>query len=223
MIKKILTVFNRKIKLTKMSLKTLLVVFGFLGLLQRLFYFQLDNFFGVKTLDILFIVLIVLAIILLILTIIKAAKKQFKPLCIFIFIITTLHFKPFEYIIGWTQFKFNNNDREKITANLKNGIYNDIPIKQPYPQYGIWIEDHNPRFQIFKDSTLQMVFLWQGHIRTHEEYCGVLYISDIKQIDSNVVNDFLGREFHKKYLGDNWYYVDCYINRTPFPSTSSLR
>jgi hypothetical protein len=62
-----------------------------------------------------------------------------------------------------------------------------------------------------------MLFLWQGYIRTQEEYCGQLYLSDDKQIDNNKVSEFLGREYRLKYLGNNWYWVDCYIDRTPNP------
>ena len=165
--------------------------------------------------DILFIVLLVSAIILFILTIIKATKKDFKPLLIYVFIIATLYFISFEYLVGWTNFKFNNSDRNEIVANLKNGIYKDLLFKEQYPQYGAWIENHKPRFKIFKDTTLQMVFIWQGNIRTQEEYCGQFYISDKKQIDDKRIYEFLGREFRKKYLGDNWYWIDCYIDRTP--------
>jgi hypothetical protein len=89
--------------------------------------------------------------------------------------------------------------------------------KQEYPQYGTWIENRKPRFKIYKDSTLKMLFLWQGYIRTHEEYCGLLYLSDTKQIENNKVYDFLGRDFRKKHLGENWYWVDCFVDRTPGP------
>ena len=147
----------------------------------------------------------------------KAIKKEFKPILIFITIITILYFVPFEYLIGWTKFKFNESERIELVRNLKNGIYDSLIGSQEYPQYGIWIENHDPRFQVFKDSTLQMLFLWQGYIGDHEEFCGQLYISDTKQIDDNRVGDFLGREYRKKHLGNNWYWVDCYVIRKPGP------
>lgn len=203
--------------MTKLPLKRLILIFGLLALALKLFYFQLDRLFGVKILDVVLIILLVSSLTLLILTIIKATRRDFKPFLIFIFIISTLYFVSFEYLIGWTQFKFNDSERNGLVSNLKNGIYDSVLDKQEYPQYGAWIESHNPRFKIYKDSTLQMLFRWQGHIRTQEEYCGQLYLSDVKQIDNIRVGEFLGREYRKKYLGNNWYWVDCFVDRTPGP------
>jgi DMSO/TMAO reductase YedYZ heme-binding membrane subunit len=68
--------------MTKLPLKTFLLIFGLLTLIVRLFYFQIDNNFGVKPLDISIIFLLISGLILLILTIITATKKDFKPLII---------------------------------------------------------------------------------------------------------------------------------------------
>jgi hypothetical protein len=43
---------------------------------------------------------------------------------------------------------------------------------------------------------------------------GHLNMSDKSRIQNKIAYQFLGREFHKKYLRDNWYWVDCYVDWT---------
>ena len=135
----------------------------------------------------------------------------------FILIVTIFLIFPFEYSIGWAQFQFSKSSREEKVAKLKQGSYDSVLLKLDYPQYGTWIAQGNQRFKIFKDSSLQLVFFWQGNIRSYEEYCGILYVSDNSKITDKRVYEFLGREFRKKSIGINWYWVDCFIDRTPAP------
>ncbi len=203
--------------LNKISIKILLIIFSVALLIIRFFYFQLDKVFGVLVLDIFGLTLLAFTVLLLVLTVRQAIKKKFKSIIIFVVIVALFLFFPFEYLIGWTQFQFNNGSRKEKVTSLKKGSYDSILSKLDYPKYGAWIENQNPRFKIFKDSSLQLVFIWQGYIRTHEEYCGMLYISDNSQISDKRIYDFLGREFRKTSLGSNWYWVDCFIDRTPAP------
>ena len=201
----------------KIRLKYIIGIFGLFTLLIRLFYFQLDELFGVRFLNFALIVILVSSLSLLILTIIKAIRKEFKPLLSLLIVISTIYFVPFEFLVGWTQFKSNTKERDELVNSLKNGTYDSEFQNPEYRQYGAWIENHKPRYKVYKDDNIQMIFCWQGHIRTHEEYCGQLYLSDIKQIENVIVGEFLGREYRKKYLGNNWFWVDCFIERTPGP------
>jgi hypothetical protein len=148
----------------------------------------------------------------------KAIKKHFFPLLIFFAMIILIWFIiPFEYINGWIQYKLDIRERNYIINDLNSGKYDSIIAKNSRRKYPTWIVNDNMRFKLFKDTSLQMIFIWQGNIRTFEgDYCGSLYISDTSKNTDERVNDFIQKDIHKKYLGDNWYWIDYYEDIQPF-------
>lgn len=201
----------------KLTIKTPLVIYGIIALILRLFYFQLDSFLRVKVVDTLYTIILFSTIFFFCMTVSKAIFKEFKPLLMFTAIFVILYCVPYEFINGWIQFKFNSNNRMELVSKLKTGAFDSLLSKRTFLDQGGRFDSYNPRYRVFKDNTLQMIFLWQGNIRNEEEYCGQLYVSDTNQIDSRRVAELFGSDFHKKYLGDNWYWVDSNIDRTPAP------
>jgi hypothetical protein len=122
------------------KLKTLIVIFGLLSIIVRLFYFQLDRLVGVKILDGLIILLIISSLTLLVLTIIKLTRIDFKPFLILILIFGTLIFIPFEYLIGWTKFNFNRNERNELVNKLKDGTFEAYKAKKGTLNMGLGLK-----------------------------------------------------------------------------------
>ena len=199
--------------------KTLLYVFSFFALSARLiflfgfFYSQHDAFIsaGIVT----GIVALLFGLTFLIVSIFKGIKKNLKGLIIFAATLLIIFLFPFEYVFGWTLHQFNRADRNELLTNLKIGKYDSIIQKNTYPQYGTWINT-NPRIKIFKDASLQMIFISHGDISSYDYY-GTLFISDPSKMNDKRVWNFIYSEYNKKYLGNSWYLIECYTDTTPGP------
>jgi hypothetical protein len=205
--------------LDKVYAKTLLLYFGILVLSTRvvitfgLFFSGHDRILSLAIL--LGIISLCFGLVLLVVFIYKGLKRNLKGFLIFIAILLTVFFFPFEYIFGWTIHQFNHDYRKEIINNLDSGKYDSLIIKNEYPQYGTWIKS-NPRVKIFKDNSLQMIFITHGNIASYDYY-GTLFISDASKIQDKRVYNFLYNEFNKRRLSNNWFLIECYTDVTPGP------
>jgi hypothetical protein len=138
-----------------------------------------------------------------------------KGLCVFTAILLIIFLLPFEYVFGWTLHQFNRVDRNELVNNLKFGKYDSLIISDKYPQYRTWVSKE-PRIKVFKDNSLQVICITQGDISSYDYY-GTLFISDSLKMNDKRVWNFIYSEYNKKYLGSNWYLIECYTDTTAGP------
>jgi hypothetical protein len=200
-------------------IKTLLYFSIGFALLTRLtfliafFYSQHDTFVSIGI--IIGVIALLLGLTFLIVSFLKGIKKNLKGLFILIATLLIIFFFPFEYIFGWALHQFNKSDRKSIVANLSLGKYDSLISKSDTSYYGAWINT-KPRIKVFKDTSIQLVFITKGDISSYEYY-GTLFVSDISKTNDRILSKFLNGEFNKWSLGNNWYLVECYIDTTPGP------
>jgi hypothetical protein len=200
-------------------IKTLLYLFILFALSARLtfliafFYSQHDTFVSIGI--IIGIIALLLGLTFLIVSIFKGIKKNLKGFFILIATLLILYFFPFEYVFGWAFHQFNRADRNVLVGNLNSGKYDSLISNDKSFIYGTWVTKE-PRIKVFKDSSLQMIFITQGDISSYEYY-GTLFVSDITKTNNRNLSQFLHGEFNKWSLGNNWYLVECYVDTTPAP------
>lgn len=199
--------------------KTLLYIFGFFAVTARviillgLFFSQHDFLVGLGI--ILGIIALLSGLTFLIIVVFKGIKKNWKRLLIFAGILLIACCFPFEYSFGWTLHQADRAHRNELITGLKTGAYDSLILKNEHSQYGTWINT-TPRIKIFKDPSLQMIFISHGDISSYDYY-GTLFISDTSKMNDKRVGDFIYSEYNKKYLGGNWYLIECYTDTKPAP------
>jgi hypothetical protein len=123
---------------------------------------------------------------------------------------------PFEYYYGIVNFKTNKIKMEEIVRNVHNGNYDSLFRAKKHNENKISIDVNNST-RILIDTQFNAVFFRLNLDKSYEEYDGILYISDEKYIRDRKIFSFLRREFNYKKLESNWFWVNCYVDRTPAP------
>lgn len=110
-------------------------------------------------------------------------------------------------------YKFNSKEDNELVNNLQAGKYQNLIMSNQYRENCTWISK-KPNIKVFKDSSLQIIFITRGEIFSYDYY-GSLFISDTSKFNDKRSLHFISGQFHQFPLGSNWFVIECYTEITP--------